>query len=125
MLFVALTIKNRKIISRLAQFLVEFDSGIEQRARSATKKDGCEKPCGRLNQLTLIVGRAIIENTVCVKEILKIVEFDDPLFIGTGRKPYSSINIMKNVRGRNINVENFEHKEMNNSHSVCLYFRAD
>lgn len=30
MLFVALTINDRKIISRLAQFLVEFDSGIKQ-----------------------------------------------------------------------------------------------
>jgi hypothetical protein len=81
-LHTTLAIRDRKIIDRLAQLLVEFDSGIEQRARSATKEYGREKPGGHLNPLTLITIRPIIKDPVRVEEEVEIVKADDRLLLG-------------------------------------------
>ena len=46
------------------------------------KKNGCEKPSGHLNPLTLITVRPIIKDPVCVEEEVEIVKADDRLLLG-------------------------------------------
>jgi len=55
---------------------VEFDSGVEQGARSAAEKHGHEYTGGDLDSLPLIRVCRIIQHPMCVKEKVKIVQAD-------------------------------------------------